>query len=268
MKKGMKLMAGALAAASVFAFGFAGAACKEEKTENVLVVGYTDYEPMNYKDDNGVLTGFDTELAQETFTRLGYTVRFKEIEWGNKYMELDGGTIDCIWNGFTWNCADDDGTNRSDKIDFSAPYMQNAQCVVRGANETELTDAAQFDGKSVAFEGGSAGESYVGGIEGVTINKKDVTSQMDAIKAVNTGTAQYAIVDVLLAQKLAGKGDYTNLVINGGIAIEKEEYAVGFKKGSELTAKVNGVFKTLAENGFAATLAEKYGLTNSLLLTK
>ena len=146
--------------------------------------------------------------------------------------------------------------------------MQNAQCVVRGANETELTDAAQFDGKSVAFEAGSAGESYVGGIEGVTINKKDVTSQMDAIKAVNTGTAQYAIVDVLLAQKLAGKGDYTNLVINEGIAIEKEEYAVGFKKGSELTAKVNGVFKTLAENGFAATLAEKYGLANSLLLTK
>ena len=62
MKKGMKLMAGALAAASVFAFGVAGAACKEEKTENVLVVGYTDYEPMNYKDENGVLTGFDTEL--------------------------------------------------------------------------------------------------------------------------------------------------------------------------------------------------------------
>ncbi len=268
MKKGVKIMAGALAAASVFSFGFAGAACKDEKTENVLVVGYTDYEPMNYKDESGELTGFDTELAKETFTRLGYTVRFKEIEWSNKYMELDGGTIDCIWNGFTWNCADDDGTQRSDKIDFSVPYMQNAQCVVRGANEAELTDAAQFNGMSVAYEAGSAGESYVNGIEGVNINKKDVTSQMEAIKAVNTGTAQYAIVDVLLAQKLAGKGDYTNIAINSGIEIEKEEYAVGFKKGSELTAKVNDTFKKLAEEGFAETLAKKYGLENSLLLTK
>lgn len=268
MKKITKIMAGVLATASVFAFGVAGTACKDEKTENVIVVGYTDYEPMNYKDESGNLTGFDTELAKETFARLGYAVRFKEIEWSNKYMELDGGTIDCIWNGFTWNCADDDGSQRSEKIDFSVPYMQNAQCVVRGANEAELTDASQFNGMSVAYEAGSAGESYVSGIEGVNINKKDVASQMEAIKAVNTGTAQYAIVDVLLARKLAGKGDYTNIEINEGIQIEKEEYAVGFKKGSEFTAKVNDTFKKLAEEGFAETLAEKYGLENSLLLTK
>lgn len=274
MKKAMKVISGVLAAATVCAFT---AACDNENAAEMkivnprteqIVIGYTDYEPMNYKDKDGVLTGFDTELAVMTFEMLGYNVRFKEIEWSNKYVELEGGTIDCVWNGFTWNCSDDDGTARSEKIDFSVPYMQNAQCVVRGASEAEITNESQFDGKSVSFENGSAGESYISDIEGVNINKKGVVSQMDAIKNVNNGTAQYAIVDVLLAEKLAGKGDYTNVVINTGVEIEKEEYAVGFKKNSELTAKVNLAFEYLTKSGYTLKLAQKYGLENSLLLTQ
>ena len=93
--------------------------------EDMVVVGYTVYKPMNYMDESGKLVGFDTELAEAVFEKLGYTVTFKEINWDNKYMELNGGTVDCLWNGFTANTADEDGVARSEKVDFSYNYMLN-----------------------------------------------------------------------------------------------------------------------------------------------
>ena len=91
--------------------------------QKVVVVGYTLYEPMNFEDENGKLVGFDTELAEAVFAKMGYKVVFKLIEWDNKYTDLDAGTIQCIWNGFTANKADDDGVARADKVDFSYNYM-------------------------------------------------------------------------------------------------------------------------------------------------
>ena len=257
MKKIFKAITSVFAA--VFCFGTL-AACNQAKT---VVIGYTDYEPMNYTNADGELVGFDTELAQKTFTDLGYKVRFKEIEWDNKYAELEGGTIDCIWNGFTANCADPDGVQRSAKVDFGYNYMTNAQCVIRLNTAQELTSKEALAGNSVAYEGGSAGASYVADIEG--INGKEVGSQMDAVMEVKSGTSQYAVVDLLLAQSIAGKGDYANVTINASIVIDAEFYAVGFKKGSELTAKVNQQFETYAQNGYLAALAEKYGLTTQVI---
>lgn len=245
-----------LAAVSVFSF----AACSEGKT---ITVGYTDYAPMNYTDESGKLVGFDTELAEAVFKDLGYTVRFKLIDWANKYTEVNSGTIDCIWNGFTANCADDDGVQRSDKVDFTYYYMTNAQCIMRLNTATELTDKAQFAGVSIAYEASSAAEGFVADITGA--NLKPVTSQMDAVREVNAGTAQYAVVDLLLAKSVAGKGDFSKLVINEGIEIAAESYAIGFKKGSELTAKVNAKLVEYAENGTLATLAEKYDLSNQVI---
>ena len=123
-------------------------ACGDGKT---VTIGYTDYAPMNYEDENGELIGFDTELAKQVFGDLGYKVRFKLIEWSNKYMEVNSGTIDCIWNGFTANCADDDGIQRAEKVDFSYYYMTNAQCILRLETATELTDKAQFSGTLVVW---------------------------------------------------------------------------------------------------------------------
>lgn len=251
-----KAVGGILAAVSVFSL----AACNEGKT---VTIGYTDYAPMNYEDENGKLVGFDTELAKAVFEDLGYKVRFKLIEWTNKYTEVNSGTIDCIWNGFTANCADDDGVQRGDKVDFSYYYMTNAQCVLRLDTATELTDKAQFAGMSIAYEASSAAEGFVEGITGA--NLKPVTSQMDAVREVNAGTAQYAVVDLLLAKAVAGKGDFSKIVINSGIEIAAEYYAIGFKKGSELTAKVNEKLVEYAENGKLATLAEKYNLSNQVI---
>ena len=236
-------------------------ACNNDK---YITVGYTDYPPMNYEQD-GELVGFDTELAEKVFTELGYKVRFKLIVWENKYTELNGGSIDCIWNGFTSN-GDDDGVPRSQSVDFTYNYMQNAQCILRKNTTADVTDPSAFSGKSIAFENSSAAESLV---EGYAENNNAMAtgkaSQMDAITALNNGTADFAIVDILLAQSIITQSDYSSLVINEGIEIPVEYYAIGFKKGSDLTAKVNEQLEKLLASGFIKTLAEKYNLATSYI---
>lgn len=259
MKKMKTLVAATITA--VACFGASGCFGPSAKT---ITIGYTDYEPMNYTNDAGELVGFDTELAQKVFGDLGYQVKFKLIDWNNKYMELNSGTIDCVWNGFTANCTDDDGVQRSDKVDFSYYYMTNAQCVIRLASSAELVSSSEFVGKSVAFEDGSAADTYVSAVEG-NVNQKAVNSQMDAVREVNSGTAEYAVVDLLLAKSIAGKGDFANITINKGIVIDAEYYAIGFKKGSDLTAKVNEKIVAYAADGSLAALAEKYGLSNQVI---
>ena len=106
-----------------------GLAACNDKDSNIVTVGYTLYSPMNYM-ENGELVGFDTELAKAVFAELGYdNVIFKEINWGQKYVELNSGSVDCLWNGFTAN-GSDDGTPRDQLVDFSYKYMINKQCVV------------------------------------------------------------------------------------------------------------------------------------------
>ncbi|MBE5742578.1 MAG: transporter substrate-binding domain-containing protein [Clostridiales bacterium] len=269
-----KLLTSLLALMLTFVTAFTFASCGDTEGGNAddgivdvrtktITVGYTDYAPMNYTDDKGTLVGFDTELALMVFNSLGYEVRFKLIEWGNKYSELNSGTIDCIWNGFTAN-AEDEGTPRSEIVDFTYYYMQNAQCIIRKNGTTNVNSLDELEGKSVSFEAGSAGQSYV---EGITANilQKPVTSQMDAVKEVNMGTSDYAVVDILLAESLAGQNDYADIVINEGIEIPVEYYAVGFKKGSELTQKVNAMFEAYAKIGYLNELAEKYGLETKVL---
>lgn len=254
-----------LAAVSVFSLAacdFGGNESASEGAKKTITVGYTDYAPMNYE-ENGELVGFDTELAKEMFTELGYEVRFKLIEWSNKYTELNSGTIDCVWNGFTANCADDDGIQRADKVDFTYYYMTNAQCILRLDSTADVDDKADFAGTAVAYENGSAADAFVADIEGA--NLKAVTSQMDAVREVKAGTAQYAVVDLLLAKSVAGKGDFASLTINEGIQIDAEYYAIGFKKGSDLTAQINAKLVEYAANGKLATLAEKYGLSNQVI---
>lgn len=236
------------------------ASCGEGKT---ITIGYTDSAPMNYENEAGELVGFDTDLAKAIFKDLGYKVRFKLIDWSNKYTEVNSGTIDCIWNGFTANCADDDGVQRADKVDFTYNYMKNAQCILRLNATMDVTDKSQFEGMAISYEASSAAEGFVADITGA--NLKAVTSQMDAVREVNAGTAQYAVVDLLLAKSIAGKGDFSKLVINEGITIDAEYYAIGFKKGSDLTAKVNEKLVEYAKNGKLAELAEKYGLSNQVI---
>ena len=230
--------------------------------KDTIVVGYTIYEPMNYLDANGELIGFDTDLAKAVFTNLGYEVIFQEIEWESKYTDLDSGAIDCVWNGFTCNTADDDGILRSEKVDFSYNYMENRQVIVV-KKDSGIACAADLNGKIVAAESGSAGETYAKSFEGITF--KGFTKQTDCLFEVNAGTADVAVLDAQLAKSYCGKGDYANLQIVDALSSEVEYYAIGFKKGSELTAKVNEQLDKLAKDGTIKTLAEKYGVANTAI---
>ncbi len=227
-----------------------------------VVVGYTIYAPQNYKDENGTLVGYDTELAQKVFENLGYEVIFQEIEWPSKYTDLNSGAIDCVWNGFTCNTADDDGVARADKVDFSYNYMENRQVVVV-KSDAGIAAAADLNGKIGIAEGGSAGETYAKTFEGV--NFKSFLTQTDCLFEVNSGTADFAVVDAQLAKSYCGKGDYANLTTVEALSSDVEYYAVGFKKGSELTAKVNEQLEKLGADGTIAALAEKYGVANTAI---
>ena len=231
------------------------ASCKKEK---VITVGYTVFEPMNYPDENGKLVGFDTELAEKVFGAMGYKVIFKEIKWENKYTDLASGTIDCVWNGFTANCADDDNVQRSEKVDFSYNYMKNRQVVVV-KNTSGIATAADLVGKVGVAEAGSAGQEFAESFEG-TANIKKALKQTEALLEVNTGSADFAVVDTQLAESYCGKGDYASLTIVSAISGDIEYYAIGFKKGSDLTAKVNEQLEKLGADGTITELAKKYGV--------
>ena len=227
-----------------------------------IVVGYTIYEPMNYFDENNKLVGYDTELAEAVFGNLGSKVLFQEIDWSSKYTDLNSGTIDCVWNGFTCNTADDDGILRSEKVDFSYNYMENRQVIIAKAN-SGITSAADLNGKLAAVESGSAGESYAATFEGVTT--KGFLRQTDCLFEVNAGTADFAVLDAQLAKSYAGKGDYANIVIIDALSSDVEYYAIGFKKGSLLTANVNEQLEKLAADGTIGKLAEKYNVANTAI---
>ena len=238
------------------------ASCNSEET---VVVGYTIYEPMNYEED-GKLVGFDTELAKAVFEKLGYKVIFKKIKWEQKYSELNSGAIDCIWNGFTANTADDDGVARAEKVDFSYNYMRNKQVIVaKTAFADTIADASSLKDKVGAVENGSAGDSFLGDkLEGAI--KKGVVSQLDAMKELVMGTADFVVVDEQLAKAYVGKGNYADMKIVETVSGTEEFYAIGFKKGSDLTAKVNGALDELAQDGTIAALAAKYGVSNTAIV--
>ena len=237
---------------------FAGCGAQQK----TIVVGYTIYAPMNYLDESGKLIGYDTELAEKVFGNLGYNVIFQEIVWESKYTDLDSGTIDCIWNGFTCNTSDDDGVARSQKVDFSYNYMENRQVIVV-KNDSGIAAAADLNGKIGVAESGSAGQTYAESFEGITF--KGFTKQTDCLFEVNAGTADFAVVDAQLAKSYAGKGDYANLTIVDSLSSDVEYYAIGFKKGSKLTAKVNEQLEKLGVDGTIATLAEKYGVSTTAI---
>lgn len=232
------------------------------EAKETIVVGYTIYEPMNYKDESGKLIGYDTELAEKVFGNLGYEVIFQEIEWSSKYTDLNSGTIDCVWNGFTCNTADDDGVLRAEKVDFSYNYMENRQVIVVKA-DAGIASAADLAGKMGVAESGSAGEEYAKSFEGTSF--KGFIKQTDCLMEIKSGTADFAVVDAQLAKSYVGNGDYADLAIVDALSSDVEYYAIGFKKGSDLTAKVNVQLEALGADGTIAALAEKYGVANTAI---
>lgn len=167
------------------------------KAKGKLVIGITDYEPMDYLDDNGNWVGFDADYARAVCAKLGVTAEFKEIEWENKLISLEAGEIDCIWNGMTITDAIENAA------DCTVPYMYNTQvAVIQKKNADKYTKIEDFAGLSIAAEGGSAGENVIKANDSLKGGLKSVPAQSDAILEVLSGASDAAIVDLTLAKAL------------------------------------------------------------------
>ena len=219
-----------------------------------MIIGYTVYAPMNYTDENGEFVGFDTELAKAVCAKLGVEPKFQEINWDTKEVELNAGTIDCVWNGMTIT------EERQANMEITDPYVLNAQVVVM-LKDAAYEGAASLADKTICAEQGSAGESTIADDENLakaTFVPKTV--QTDCLMEVAAGTCDAAVLDITLAKAMIGEGtDYANLVIVDQLA--EEFYGVAFRKGSDACAATNAAFDELIADGTMAALAEKYALT-------
>ena len=256
----MKKMFALILAVLLMAACFAGCGGSKEdsdlayvKDKGTLIVGITDYAPMDYKDENGEWTGFDAEFARLVGEKLGVEVEFIEINWDNKFFELETKNIDCIWNGMTITEEVNLNTNCSDA------YVVNAQVVVMPADKVDAyPDTDSLADVLFAVEKGSAGEAALTdlGITGYTA----VEDQAGALMEVAAGTADACVIDITMANAMTGEGtSYASLA--AGIALTSEEYGIGFRKDSDLTAEVNKIMDELMADRTLTALAEKYSLT-------
>jgi polar amino acid transport system substrate-binding protein len=231
-----------------------------------MIIGITLYEPMNYKDESGELTGFDTEFAKLVCERLDISPEFMVINWDTKEIELEARTIDCIWNGMTIT------PDRSANMSISLPYVKNAQVIVVKA-DSGIATTADLVGKAVVAEIGSAGEAQIKGEEAdenlTQAEYIGMSKQTDCLMEVKAGTADAAVLDWTLAKTMVGEGtDYADLVMIEDLELATEEYGIAFRKGSDLTEKVNGIILELVKDGSLQALADKYGLNLAPELVK
>ena len=229
------------------------------KDKGTLVVGITDFEPMDYQDENGNWIGFDADLASAFAESLGVDVEFVEIDWDNKILELDGKTIDCVWNGMTLT---DEVTS---SMSCTNAYCNNAQVVVVPSDVADqYQDTDSLKDLTFAVESGSAGETQA---QELGLNYTAVTAQSDALMEVAAGTSDAAIIDSLMAAAMVGEGTgYANLTYT--IGLNDEEYGVGFRKGSDLTEELNNFFKSSYADGSMEQIAEKYGVQAAVVEQK
>ena len=227
---------------------------KAIKDAGKIVVGITDYAPMDYKDENGEWTGFDAEFAQLFAEELGVKCEFFVIsDWGKKFLELETKQIDAVWNGMT---ITEEATLNSSVSD---PYVINAQVVVMKADIVSDYDYMEsLTGLTIAVESGSAGEDAANGISGAKV--VPLQTQSAALLEVKAGTADACVIDITMAYAMTGEGtDYADLA--PGLSLTEELYGVSFRKDSDLTPKFNEFMAKLKQNGTLQALADKYGLT-------
>lgn len=222
--------------------------------KGTMIVGITEYEPMDYKDENGEWIGFDADLANLVAAELGVKAEFLVLaDWGQKFYELDTKNVDVIWNGMTITEEAKLNTNVTDA------YAMNAQVVVMKADKaTDYADAESIKGLKFAVESGSAGEATL-----IDLGFADLIAVQDqpaAIMEVAAGTADACVIDITMAKAMTGEGtSYADLAVAQNLT--EEEYGIGFRKDSDVTAKVNEIIAKFKEDGTLQKLSDTYGVT-------
>ena len=225
--------------------------------KGTLVVGITNFAPMDYIEEGSTeWVGFDADMARAFAESLGVDVEFIEIDWDNKIMELEGQTIDCVWNGMTLT------DEVLSSMECSDPYCKNAQVVVVPADKADqYQDTESLADLMFAVETGSAGEAEVKALD---LQYTPVQSQADTLMEVSAGTSDAAVIDLLMAAAMIGEGtNYEGLTHT--VELNSEEYGVGFRKGSDLAAALNDFFAASLEDGSMLKCAETYGVQDALI---
>ena len=260
MKK-MLVMLLALVMALTAVTAFADAASDKQYVldKGKLVVGITDFAPMDYKNEAGEWIGFDADVAKAFAAELGVEVEFIEIDWDNKILELDGQAVDCIWNGMTLTDA------VKNAMECSNPYMNNAQVVVVPVEKADQYQSIEsIADLAFAAEAGSAGEAE---LNALSLNVTPVATQADALMEVAAFTSDAAVIDALMAAAMIGEGtSYEGLTYTVGL--NSEEYGVGFRKGSDLAAELNAYLVKAYADGTLTAVAETYGVQAALIEQK
>lgn len=232
------------------------------KEKGEMIIGYTEFAPMNYKNDDGEFVGFETEFAKAVCEELGVEAKFQLISWEAKETELAAKTIDCIWNGMTIK------PERLEAMSISTPYMANKQVlIVKAENADKYLKPEDMDGAKIVAEIESAGEG---------VAKKDaffakaqytsVADQATALMEVASGVSDGCVVDYVLSIGMIGEGtDYEDLVVVDSLSFADEEYGIAFRKDSDVTAAVNEAISALVANGKLQEIAANYKLEAQLI---
>ncbi len=221
---------------------------------STLVVGFDqEYPPYGFVGDDGEFTGFDLDLAAEVCSRNGWEVSYEPIDWDAKDTQLNSGVITCIWNGFTMEGREDDYT-------FSEPYMRNAQVVVV-KKDSGVSKLSGLAGLTVITQTDSAAQEVLEGdqaeVAATFASLETIGDYNTAFMQLESGAVDAVACDLSIAEyQIAAKPDAYAMLEED---LSSENYAVGFKKGSEaLAEKVTETLKAMDEDGFVKELCEKY----------
>ncbi len=264
-----KIIAAVLAAITLFSLVFVFTACSggtDDSGKKTFTVGLdATFAPYGYQDDNGEIVGFDIDLAKEVAKRNDWEFKAQPIEWAAKDNELNAGTIDCIWNGFTMNGRENDYL-------WSDPYVDNSQVVVVKA-DSGIKTFADLAGKTVIAQQESSAEKALKDEENEdmkallsSLKSLDLVSEYDlAFTNLDAGAADAIAMDVGVAQyKIQARGADKYIILEEKIAAE--EYGVGFKLGNtELRDQVQKTLDEMVADGTFESIAKTWGLEQAII---
>ena len=262
MKNASKVLALVLALVMALSLAACGSSDSDSdlayvKEKGTLVVGMTDFAPMDYKaEGSDEWIGFDADMARAFAEDLGVDIEFVEINWDNKAMELETKAIDVVWNGMTL-------TEEVKKLmSCSEPYCLNGQVVVVAADvadQYQTTDS--LSSLSFAVENGSAGAEQ---LDALGLSYTAMDTQAKALMEVASGASDACVIDLLMAGAMIGEGtSYPDLTYT--VQLNSEEYGVGFRVGSDLVAAFNTFWKEAYDAGTVMEVATTYGVQESII---
>lgn len=261
-----RILAAMLAGAMALSFTACGEKSEKETNDSAeaekFVVGFdAAFPPYGYQDENGEYVGFDLDLAAEVCKRNDWELVKQPIDWNAKDMELNSGTINCIWNGFTM-------TGREEEYAWTAPYVDNSQVFVV-KTDSGIQSFDDLSGKSVAVQTDSSAEDALEdeANKALTDSFKELVVVSDyntAFMNLDSGAVDAIAMDIGVANyQIESRGDGYMMLSD---ILSVEQYAVGFAlDNTELRDKVDATLNEMRKDGTFEKIAGDWGLSDSII---